>query len=66
MIVDERTTTYEAPVPALTEREAELHIHYASNALVRGHAANCRKVTDARNWPTLWPDSPCTCGHGGR
>lgn len=41
MIVDARTTTYEQPAAPLTEREHDLHVHYASNAIACGHADDC-------------------------
>lgn len=61
MITDERTTTYTEPVVPLTERERELHTHYASNALAVGHEPDCSKVTTARNWPTMFGRPDCTC-----
>jgi hypothetical protein len=41
VIVDARTTTYEQPAAPLTEREHDLHVHYASNAIACGHADDC-------------------------
>lgn len=64
MIIDERTTIYERPTNwrNWTQKEHELHVHYASNALVGGHAADCDKVTTAINWPTILGRPSCTCG----
>lgn len=66
MIVSEQTTTYEQPFVPLSEKEHELHVHYASNALARGHSADCAKVTTARNWPQLTGRPDCTCEYRGR
>jgi len=66
MIRDERTllTEEQAHAAGLSQDEYDLHTHYASNAIANGHAADCRTVTEPRNWPRLfgsWP-IPCTCG----
>lgn len=50
----------------LTEREQELHDHYASNATTAGHTAECAKVTEPRNWPQITGRPSCTCGRTAR
>lgn len=49
----------------LTERERELHDWYARNARARGHADDCRLVTEPRNWPTMFGRPRCTCERPG-
>lgn len=61
MIVDERTTEYAPPPWPMSDREHDLHIHYASNALAVGHRADCETVTSARNWPRMDARPDCTC-----
>lgn len=50
------------------KRAIVLHAFYAGQARESGHAEDCRKITDERNWPTLFRANrtPCTCGLGGR
>lgn len=66
MIVDEVTTSYVEPAVPLSERERGLHVHYASNALARGHAPDCDTVTVARNWPQIVGRPACSCSKGAR
>ena len=68
MIRDRRTEQYQQPLVPLTEEEHELHVHYASNAIARGHEATCELVTTARNWPHMsrGGNARCTCKKAAR
>lgn len=48
------------------QRHQELHDHYASNAIARGHAADCDLVTTPINWPTICGRPICSCEVQGR